>query len=565
MTPDANSSLALGRYRVVHELARGGMGIVYLGRVEGAAGFTRPVVIKRVLGHMAEDAEALGFFAREARILSQLHHPNIVNVVDFGEDGSEYIMVLEYVRGYHLGQWHTYLNRSQRTLPAELSLLVIGRILDALEYAHTFRQPDGSPTPIIHRDISPGNVLLDTQGHVKLLDFGIARIEGTGEHRTREGTFKGKLPFSAPELFHGQSPSVKTDLYSCGVLLYMLLTNVNPFRGKTRKDTLYRVLNHTPPPVSSLRDDASEGLDEVVARALARDPANRFATAGEFAAALRGLQTRSSEELQAELAAMLEADFLGEMPAALHLERLQDLDEAWRHPDSSGSSNAIDTDVTETIAAERDSLTHPTSGATRDAPRTERPGGRRAAAMWGAVVGGVATLGALALAAWRFMPSRDQPEAKVIVIEKESGQASGTPPAGAGRAPAPAATSPPEPAATPHQPAPPSAPGPAASPPTSPSSASNPAVLLSRRFQSNQPKVQSCFSTHADDIEGSPQVMLRFHVRSDGSVKSATLSPAALATTALGNCLLGVARSARFGTQPEPITFSIPITARRLR
>src|SRR5262245_24696603 len=214
---DMTGTLVLGRYRVVSPLARGGMGIVFLARTEGAAGFSRPVVIKRVVPDLAGDEAAAQSFAREARILSNLQHPNIVNVIDFDEEDGAYVMVLEYVHGYNVGQWQRYLLDTGRKMPIDYAIYITTRVLDALHYAHTFTRADGTPMQIVHRDVSPGNILLDTQGNVKLLDFGIARANEGGEYKTRDGYFKGKLTYAAPEIYEGTAASPQSDVYSAGV------------------------------------------------------------------------------------------------------------------------------------------------------------------------------------------------------------------------------------------------------------------------------------------------------------------------------------------------------------
>jgi serine/threonine-protein kinase len=248
--------LVLGRYRVIQPLARGGMGMVYLGRIEGAAGFSKPVVIKRVLPHLTAESESSEQFAREARILSNLQHPGIVGVLDFGEVNQAYVMVLEYVHGYHLGYWLRYVLKAQGRMSWELATLVIVRVLDALSYAHSFRRSDGTRAEVIHRDISPGNILLDVDGNVRLVDFGIARMaDEAGEYRTQDGVVKGKLPFVPPEIYASQPPSVRSDIYTCGVVLYQLLTGRNPFSGRDMTDTISRVVHYTAPPVAAIRED----------------------------------------------------------------------------------------------------------------------------------------------------------------------------------------------------------------------------------------------------------------------------------------------------------------------
>ena len=149
--------VVLGRYRVVAPLARGGMGIIYLGRLEGAAGFSKAVVIKTVIPD-AKDARAAQLFAREARIVSNLEHPSIVGVLDFGEVDGEYIMVLEYVHGFHLGNWWRNVKDARGSMPVAHAVEVMLPVLDALDFAHRMKRADGTPLDIVHRDISPANI-----------------------------------------------------------------------------------------------------------------------------------------------------------------------------------------------------------------------------------------------------------------------------------------------------------------------------------------------------------------------------------------------------------------------
>ena len=200
--------LVLGRYRIVRLLAQGGMGAVYLARVEGAAGFAKPVVVKRILPQLSDSIEDQERFIREAQILSNIRHPGIVNVIDFGKVEGAYLMVLEYVHGYHLGQWMKYVIRTREKMSWDVSVVVMLQVLAALHYAHTHQRSDGSRATIIHGDISPGNILLDVEGNVRLADFGIARIEAeqTTRKASTEGIFRGKLSYAAPELLASEMP-----------------------------------------------------------------------------------------------------------------------------------------------------------------------------------------------------------------------------------------------------------------------------------------------------------------------------------------------------------------------
>jgi serine/threonine protein kinase len=324
-------SVLLGRYRVVRELAKGGMGVVYLARSEGAVGFVKPVVIKLVLPEHASDKRFLGMFAREAQILAHLRHPSIVDVLEFGEQDGGYVMVLEYVRGYHLGQWAKFLRLKGRTVPAEIALQLMIDVLDALHHAHSMMHPDGTSMHIVHRDVSPSNILLDEDGRARLLDFGVARMRGgTSDYQTQVKGFVGKLMYSAPEIFAEGDSTAKSDCYSCAVVLHETLTGRNAFRGENQAKTLNKVLNHMPESVERTRNDVPPGLDAVLNRAYAKAPDDRYAGARDFAAALRTLQREPENEVRARLATLLKNDFGREMAELLGLESLADRDDAWR-------------------------------------------------------------------------------------------------------------------------------------------------------------------------------------------------------------------------------------------
>lgn len=321
----------LGRYRIVRELAKGGMGVVYLARAEGAAGFVKPVVVKLILEDLAADERFVGMFAREAQILANLRDPGIVDVIEFGKEDSSYVMVLEYVRGYHLGQWKRYLKRKGREIPTGIILQIIIDILQALHHAHTARHPDGESMHIVHRDVSPSNILLDTDGRARLLDFGVARMRGgTHGYKTTVKGFVGKYPYVAPEVFEGHDATPLSDLYSCAVVLHETLLGHNVFRANSEAATIHRVMNHDPEPVSAMRDDVPEALDQVLYKALSKDPKQRYQSGAELANALRALQPEPEHDVRPRLATILDEDFGEEMARMLGQESLAQRDEAWR-------------------------------------------------------------------------------------------------------------------------------------------------------------------------------------------------------------------------------------------
>jgi serine/threonine-protein kinase len=567
-------TLVLGRYRVVSPLARGGMGIVFLARTEGAAGFSRPVVIKRVVPDLAGDEAAAQSFAREARILSNLQHPNIVNVIDFDEEDGAYVMVLEYVHGYNLGQWHRYMLDTGRRMPIDHALHIMTQVLEALDYAHTFTKSDGTSMEIVHRDVSPGNILLDTQGHVKLLDFGIARANEGGEYKTRDGYFKGKLTYAAPEIYEGTSASPRSDVYSTAVVLYQLISGENPFRGKDTPDIVRKVLQMMPPPLAAAREDVPDELDEILARAMAKKPGDRYATARAFAEALRALESAPEQEFLPALIGDLKSDFNQAMPKKLGLELLQTRDAAWRAAqEASGPRRPLSStpppslegptvEGTDIVATEIESIELNTE---KPATPAQPPISRSTWILAAVVFSVIVAAGATFIAVTRNNQVVERP--RFVVVEKPGTEA----PQVANTVSVPAVTPtteprPPQSAAAPSESAVPTLPKtPSSEHSGSPSGSGPDAKALSRAFQRQQGRIENCFVSHVKEVDGRPEVAVKFKVDASGHVTAADLSPAALNGTPLGQCILGVARSTDFGHQPEPFSFTIPITARRVK
>lgn len=574
-----SGTVVLGRYRIVRELARGGMGMVYLGRIEGAAGFAKPVVIKRVLSHIDDEESVQAQFAREARLLSELRHPGIVGVIDFGQERDSYLMVLEYVHGYDLGHWLKYARETRGNLEWDFAVFAMTRVLAALHYAHTRPGPDGRARPIIHRDISPTNVLVDLQGNVHLLDFGIARsAEEPDEYKTQEGIVKGKLPYIAPEMYQGIEASVASDIYAAGVSLYQLLSGKNPFSAKDMSTIVTRVLTHEPPPLSSMRDDVPADLDIVLSKAISKKAAERYASAEEFASALSSLFERSESEILADFRDSVAADFTGDLPDRLQIPALATLDAAWREssPDPTRelplqtSSRPPESDKTAVVRVPPDKMSDQTvreltTGKTLAdiAPKVAAPtpGGTGVGISTRAIIlfilataliaGGVAA----AVVFFGKAPPPPVPQ-RYLLVERQSAPALATTVApGVAPASSPASSS------EPHV-APPATSPPQAAPPPSAGRPASEAAQLTQAFAKRQGAVQSCFSSNAGQLEGSPQVSVHFKISATGAVQSATIAPAGLGGTTLGQCVLGVARGTQFPALGKDVAFSIPITAR---
>jgi serine/threonine protein kinase len=571
--------VVLGRYRVVRPLARGGMGMIYLGRVEGAAGFSKPVVIKAVLGAFGGKAESEQLFAREARIVANLQHPNIVAVIDFGQVEGSHVMVLEYVHGYHLGQWFRYVTSVRGRVLVSHAIHVVLQVLDALAFAHDAADADGKTRGIVHRDVSPANVLIDVRGQVKLSDFGIAR-SADDEFKTQEGLFRGTLPYSPPEALEGAPASPAFDQYAAAAVLYHLLSGKNPFRGAEPPETIARVLTHVPPPVSESCPDVPLGVESALGKALAKDPRQRFPSVQDFARALREACGWSEREAAAAFAAQIEADFNGPLAEALGLESLSLREASWRDAQggpgeprvflsstppgiSSAAERAAAGEQTTTASAfdlptvrvqelELRELTARARASDAPEPVARPDAPHRAPWVWillAALAAGAGSAAVLVLA------RREPPNpAGVIVIEKQNEAETAEVKAPAIETPlvsaAAAGTIPVAPVAS------------AAAVPLKPSARApegTGVAPLARAFQRQSGRLQSCFEQDPGNAQG---ISVRFQIDTAGKVQRAAVTPASVAATPLGECILGVARATTFGPQPEPIAFSIPIAAR---
>jgi serine/threonine-protein kinase len=273
----------LGRYELVRVLGKGAMGIVYEGRDPN---LDRRVAIKTVkVENLSEEAAAEyeHRFRTEARSAARLQHPNIVSVYDSDRDGDIAFLVMEYIQGDDLKH---HLDKGVR-YTLEQSLKMIRDLLSALDYAHK--------QGIVHRDIKPANLLIEPGGRVKLTDFGVARIQDSGEATRTQGSMVGTLKYMAPEQVQGQKIDSRADLFSVGVVLYQLLTDKRPFDGDNDFSIIHQIIGHNPPPPSTINSRLPAAIDAVVARALAKTREERFATARDFATALQSAIRRAED------------------------------------------------------------------------------------------------------------------------------------------------------------------------------------------------------------------------------------------------------------------------------
>ncbi len=274
-----------GQYTLLERIAVGGMAEVWKARMRGVEGFQKTVAIKRILPHMTHNAEFVGMFIDEAKLAAQLSHPNIIHIYDLGKIGADYYIAMEYVDGKDLRAALNLARQKNRPLPYGLALLIGNRLAAALEHAHRKRDFDGRELGLVHRDVSPQNVLLTTDGDIKLCDFGIAKaVSKAGQ--TQMGALKGKLQYMSPEQAWGRPVDARSDIFSLGALLYEMLTGERLFAGDSEISVLESVREGRVRGPRDIAPSLPPEVDAVVRKALARTPEERFQSAGELEARL---------------------------------------------------------------------------------------------------------------------------------------------------------------------------------------------------------------------------------------------------------------------------------------
>jgi hypothetical protein len=302
-----------GRYKLVEMLGVGGMAEVYLARQRAVTGAEKVVVLKRILPHLAHDSQFIEMFLQEARLAARIRHPNVVQIFDMGQNQRSYFMAMEYVQGWDLGRLLQSATKLRRPFPPALAARICAEVASALDAAHSALDPQGHPSPILHRDVSPQNILISREGAVKLTDFGIAKALENGR-LTPTTTLKGKLAYMAPEVVLGfTAVDTRADIFSLGIVLYELLTLEKLFRRASDYATIYALLHDRIPAPSELRPGIPVQLDHIGLRALARDPNERFATARAFSDALHSFIAMTSTNTGTSTGGAALAAFLAQL------------------------------------------------------------------------------------------------------------------------------------------------------------------------------------------------------------------------------------------------------------
>jgi len=271
------------RYRPLYKLDSGGMAEVYVAQAESMAGFKKKVAIKRILPELLKDERFVRMFLDEARLSLHLNHANIVQVFDIGKSSSTYFIVMEFVEGVNLKKVLQYFTRKRTLIPVQVTIWLLNEILKGLDYAHSLTDAEsGAALGLVHRDISPPNILVSWNGEVKLVDFGLAKAT-TQLETTDPGVVKGKFSYLCPEAASGQEVDHRADIFAVGILAYELLTGRRLFLGESDFKTVELVRAAQIPSITKQNPDVTPELDRILLKALARDPADRYQHAHDFA------------------------------------------------------------------------------------------------------------------------------------------------------------------------------------------------------------------------------------------------------------------------------------------
>ncbi len=342
--------IRIGRYDLIYRLGSGGMAAVFVGRLAGLAGFERVVSVKIIHHHLADSKKFINMFLDEARMAASIHHPNVVEIYEVGCDRGTYFMVGEFVHGPDLGRLLRRFEDRGKMLAPQYAAYIAAQVCLGLHAAHETRDKDGHPLNLIHRDVSPNNVLISYDGFVKLIDFGVAWARNKLAH-TESGALKGKIGYISPEQILGHSVDRRSDIFSVGVLLYIMSTLSHPFPGKSDAERLNKIISGQIQPPSEIRKDVHPGIERIILKAMSPSPSQRYSTAQEM-----------SEDLTAFIASLggaVKPDDLGKLLSS-EFDREKPVHEASlkAYRAARGDASSYNTDIAAASVAEMEPGSH---------------------------------------------------------------------------------------------------------------------------------------------------------------------------------------------------------------
>ncbi|MBN2494550.1 MAG: zinc-ribbon domain-containing protein [Deltaproteobacteria bacterium] len=532
-----------GQFFDLQRLASGGMGDVYLAKQGGTEGFEREVILKVLHQHLAREERFVQAMVDEAKLTVTLNHPNIVQMFNLERIDNQLCCVMEYVPGKALSAVMRSFRRKGGRMPVHMALYITHQVLEGLAYAHELKDKQGEPLHIVHRDISPQNIMVTKDGWVKVIDFGIAKAASRLTH-TRTGTVKGKFAYMAPEQYEGKVDQ-RADIWAVGVVLWESLAATRLFRGKSDAATMQRVLSMTPPPVHSVRPDCPEAIDEVLVRALTKDPKDRYQSARNFKNdLLKAVMPITLDEMRDSID--IDAESLGE-------DRSDALADQLQFDSTTPPSLEFGTGSMETS----DGPTRSYEVIDESAARPTRPAWMRVAGLGvlALLLAAGASFGVIYGLPWlRDKTDRDGDGPGPRVEAPDAGEADGAsaPPADTG--PSPADESPQ-----------------AADTGSSPGADSQkiayqrPIKLSRERIERTLRRYGGALQRCADknlskDGKTDVKLKLRFSVARNGAVEHVQIQPRDIEPTAFGRCLLGQVKRIRFPRhRDKSVSISIPL------
>ena len=331
---DIKPGQTIGRYEFLVPIAKGGMAAVWAARLKGTRGFSKTVAIKTMLPSLSDDPSFEQMFLDEAQIAAQIHHPNVVEIMDLGEETDVLYIVMEYIDGESVATLMRNASKRKEPIGLPVGVQLVIDACNGLHAAHELKNVDGNQVGLVHRDISPQNILVTYDGMVKLVDFGVAKAAGRMSSETTAGQIKGKAPYMSPEQAMGGKVDRRTDIFAMGIVLYQLTTGKHPFRGENDLSTLHNILHRTVPSPKFVDPKFPRPLEAVIMKALSREQDKRFQTAQDMSDALSRVFPPTVRRVTASDVSKFVASLMGDVGE----KRREALREATRQADTRGSS-----------------------------------------------------------------------------------------------------------------------------------------------------------------------------------------------------------------------------------